>query len=104
MPVTAIVGADPIDTLLEQLVEASQLEGSHWRSRLLAGIWHQVYVLARHRGDDELAQVARAEVHYHRGRRAAAAAGDIGAAIATAISRARAHLGEHDKGSMGGSG
>lgn len=98
-------GADPIDELLDQVVELHAREASHWRSRLLAGIWHRVYVIARGRGDDELAEVARAERHYHRGRRAAAAGGsDIGSAIATAISRARAHLGEHDKGSMGGSG
>lgn len=102
---TAIAGADPIDELFEQIVRAYTLEASRWRSRVLAGIWHRVYVLARGRGDVELAEVARAERHYHRGRRAAAAGGsDIGSAIATAISRARAHLGEHEKGSMGGSG
>lgn len=104
--VTAIAGADPIDILLDQIVALSTREASHWRSRLLAGVWHRIYVLARGRGDDELAQVARAEVQYHRGRRAAAAEGDIGSAIAAGISRARLVYiyGEHDKGSMGGSG
>lgn len=100
---TAIAGADPIDVLLDEVVEISAREVSHWRARLLAGLWFRIYLLARRRGDDELAEVARAEVHHHRGRRAAAA-GDIGVAIAQAISRARAHLGEHEKGSMGGSG